>query len=396
MQETKHSSAVSQHHQKYQTLLTNRFETLATSTGLTSECENVTSAISETAMEIAGQSKPQKPDKLSAETKQLREKKKTDERRWDRCTKHWICGDLQGHKTEDGRRNPIIQWGKATTSLERQQWPKVNQEEAVARQKQHRQPQRRGRNNSSETSTGWHKDVRSSIPSSTAPGRLDNLVSSHYQPPMSHLPQILPLEVRVAIKRLKRGKAPGEDNITTAVLQDGREPIIKALTQLFNRCLSDGRVPQQLEECISSLDPQERRHSRHKKLPTHQPSTSDLQGVLKYPPRRMLQALEQHQPARTGSLQARILHHWTTFMLLANSRKKANEYKIPLCFAFLDYEKAFDSIEFTPLFTALANQRGDPAYITILRDLYNGAHINTEAPQGQQQDQPRERSETRW
>ena len=56
-----------------------------------------------------------------------------------------------------------------------------------------------------------------------------------YEPP----PPILPSEVRVAIKRLKRGKAPEEDNITTAVLQDGGEPIIKALTQLFNRCLKD-------------------------------------------------------------------------------------------------------------------------------------------------------------
>ena len=75
------------------------------------------------------------------------------------------------------------------------------------------------------------------------------LYSGHYQPPMTlpaayePPPLILPSEVRVAIKRLKRGKAPGEDNITTAVLQDAGQPIIKALTQLFNRCLSDGRVP---------------------------------------------------------------------------------------------------------------------------------------------------------
>ena len=60
-------------------------------------------------------------------------------------------------------------------------------------------------------------------------------------------------------------------------------------------------------------------------------------------------------------------------MLLANSREKANEYKISLCFAFVDYEKAFDSIEFTPLFTALANQGVDPAYITILETCTNGA-----------------------
>ena len=42
---------------------------------------------------------------------------------------------------------------------------------------------------SSETSTGWYKDVISSTPSCTAPGRLDNLVSSHYQAPVSRLPQ---------------------------------------------------------------------------------------------------------------------------------------------------------------------------------------------------------------
>ena len=39
----------------------------------------------------------------------------------------------------------------------------------------------------------------------------------------------------------------------------------------------------------------------------------------------------------------------------------------------MDHQKAFDSIEFTALFKALENQRVDQAYITILRDLYNGA-----------------------
>ena len=61
---------------KYRTLLTNRFEALATSTDLNCEPENVTSAITETAVEIAGQNKPQKPDKVSAETKQLRKKRR--------------------------------------------------------------------------------------------------------------------------------------------------------------------------------------------------------------------------------------------------------------------------------------------------------------------------------
>ena len=52
---------------------------------------------------------------------------------------------------------------------------------------------------------------------------------------------------------------------------------------------------------------------------------------------------------------------------------RAYEYKIPLCFAFVNYEKALDSIEFNPLFESLENEGVEAAYITLIRDLYNGA-----------------------
>ena len=45
-------------------------------------------------------------------------------------------------------------------------------------------------------------------------------------------------------------------------------------------------------------------------------------------------------------------------------QEKANEYNMPLCFAFVGYEKAFDSIEFKPLFEGLKNQGIDEAYWT--------------------------------
>ena len=56
-------------------------------------------------------------------------------------------------------------------------------------------------------------------------------------------PPILPTEVNAAIKRLKQNKAPGNYNITADVLKDGGKPIIQMFTNMFNRCLSEGKLP---------------------------------------------------------------------------------------------------------------------------------------------------------
>ena len=46
---------------------------------------------------------------------------------------------------------------------------------------------------------------------------------------------------------------------------------------------------------------------------------------------------------------------------------------IPLCFAIVDYEKAYDSIEFEPFFKGLKNQGVDDAYLNIPLNLYSEA-----------------------
>ena len=56
-------------------------------------------------------------------------------------------------------------------------------------------------------------------------------------------PSILPSEVEASIKRLKRNKALGEDNITGGILQDGGDAMIQVLTDLFNTCLRHHQVP---------------------------------------------------------------------------------------------------------------------------------------------------------
>ena len=137
------------------------------------------------------------------------------------------------------------------------------------------------------------------------------VVSSHYQPLWATSPNLAIRSESSNQAWLKRGNCSWGGQHHHGSLQDGREPIIKALTQLFNRCLSDGRVPSSWKNASVVLI--------HKK--------GDTADIKNYRPisllpviykvfshilfQRMLQALEQHQPQEQAAwLQARILHHW--------------------------------------------------------------------------------------
>ena len=87
---------------------------------------------------------------------------------------------------------------------------------------------------------------------------------------------------------------------------------------------------------------------------------------------RMIRTLDFHQPREQAGFRAgySTIDH---LQVVNQLQEKANEYNMPLCFAFVDYEKAFDSIEFEPLFEGLKNQGVDEAYVNILRNLYSEA-----------------------
>ena len=59
------------------------------------------------------------------------------------------------------------------------------------------------------------------------------------------VPTILQCEVRTAIKELKPGKVPGEDNIQNEHLKLGHDSILKPLTAVFNETLKAETVSHQ-------------------------------------------------------------------------------------------------------------------------------------------------------
>ena len=79
----------------------------------------------------------------------------------------------------------------------------------------------------------------------------------------------------------------------------------------------------------------------------------------------MLRTLDQHQPREQASSRSGF-STIDDIQVISQLHEKADEYKTPLCLAFVDYEKAFESIEFNPLVEALQNQGIEAVYITIL------------------------------
>ncbi|GFR83492.1 endonuclease-reverse transcriptase [Elysia marginata] len=53
--------------------------------------------------------------------------------------------------------------------------------------------------------------------------------------------------------------------------------------------------------------------------------------------------------------------------------EKSNEYNLPLCAGFIDYEKAFDSVEHFAIFDALRQIHINEKYVNILENIYQNA-----------------------
>ena len=359
---------------EFQLLLINKFEALnsAPSDDIDTYCDNITSSITEAALNTAGKDKARRPDKLSLVTKQLRVKRRQMKRNGadvQHIEYTEICKAITSQMSEDISNYNVEQLIK---SLENNKGIKTIKRKQCL-----------GRSNiislKEENGTHIHGQDRminrceeffANLYSTKLPQGLPSVQiqrDTRNTPP----PPILPIE-SAAIKRLKRNKAPGNDNITADILKDGGEPIVQMFTNMFNRCLSEGKLQNSWENASVILI--------HKK--------GDTADIKNYRPisllpitykvfsqvilHRMLHTLDQHQPREQAGF-------WSGFstidhiQVISQLQEKAGEYKTPLCFAFVDYEKAFDSIEFNPLFEALENQVVEAAYITPLRDLYNGA-----------------------
>ena len=82
--------------------------------------------------------------------------------------------------------------------------------------------------------------------------------------------------------------------------------------------------------------------------------------------------LDQNQPRDQAGFRRKfstIDHIYTLNQFI----EKANEYNLPLCVCFIDYEKAFDSVEHFAIFEALRKINTNETYVQILENIYRKA-----------------------
>nr|pir hypothetical protein Y105C5A.f - Caenorhabditis elegans [Caenorhabditis elegans] len=137
-------------------------------------------------------------------------------------------------------------------------------------------------------------------------------------------PPFLPEEIRHVLRSFPNGKAAGQDKITADFLKSCHDNVIDLITDRFNR---------------------------------------------------MRRSLDEAQPVEQAGFRrsfSAIDHIHSLQRLLEVGR----EYQIPLTLVFIDFKKAFDSVEHQAIWKSLDEQGADGAYIDLLKECYKNCTTN--------------------
>lgn len=189
------------------------------------------------------------------------------------------------------------------------------------------------------------------------------------------LPDVSVDEIRLALRQLKNGKAPGDDGITTELLKAGGPPLLVELRKLFSHVIHRGRTPKAWNNSIVVLFFKK----GDKTLLKNYRPISLLNHIYKLFSRvitnRLARKFDEFQPPEQAGFRSgygTIDHIHTVRQLI----EKTTEFNRPLCLAFVDYEKAFDSIETWSVLDSLRRCQVDHRYVQVLKCLYDCATMN--------------------
>ncbi|EYC35149.1 hypothetical protein Y032_1133g3663 [Ancylostoma ceylanicum] len=184
---------------------------------------------------------------------------------------------------------------------------------------------------------------------------------------IGQVPEVLSAEVDMAVRNMKVGKASGPDETRTEEVKAGGEVLSKALSVRFTKYINAGRIPEQWKRARTVLIPKK---GDREDIRNYRPITllSHLYKIfMRVIYARMERTLDENMPREQAGFRKRFstIDHIFTISQLA---ERCREYKVPLCLLFVDFQKAFDSVEHNAVLKAMSDQGVEPAYVRILQE----------------------------
>ncbi|XP_047998769.1 uncharacterized protein LOC125236115 [Leguminivora glycinivorella] len=200
-----------------------------------------------------------------------------------------------------------------------------------------------------------------------------------YKEDDEEIPNILESEVRHAILTQKTGKAPGDDKISNEIIKGCIDEILGTTTGLFNDILKEEVIPEQWKTSTIIL-----LHKKgDKSLVNNYRPISLITNMYKIFSKVILNRISKELEANQPKEQAGFRSGFSTVDHIHTIKQiieKHLEYNKIFYLAFIDYNKAFDSLKHKYIWEALQEQNIQTKYIRILQLIYQNstAKIRTE------------------
>jgi hypothetical protein len=179
-------------------------------------------------------------------------------------------------------------------------------------------------------------------------------------------------EVQDAISAMPKGKAPRCDGIPTEFFQEFINEISPTLLQAFSAMLRNGETSKLINKGLITLIP---KSGDHAKLGNWRPITllGSMYKILAKTLARRLQVFFPSviRPGQTSFVEGRNILDNT--FLAQEAQDWAEESNQDLVLLLLDFEKAFDRIEWSFLFEALEKLGFCPQWIRWVSSMYRSA-----------------------
>jgi hypothetical protein len=177
-------------------------------------------------------------------------------------------------------------------------------------------------------------------------------------------------ELRAAATKIRGNTAAGADGIRSKAAKYGIDILADELADAVNSMVCTNNVAPDFAHASTILIPKK---GDRTDISNYRP-ISLLPALYKVVTRALTKRVEEAVSDHLPIEQAGFRRNYSTvdhIHAINQLLEKSHEYNTPVCLLFIDFKKAFDSVEFNAIWTALEHYGVDSSTISIIKSLYS-------------------------